>query len=621
MKFSYCARIALAVCGLMAASRSARAIDVTWTDLGVDNWADTTNWSNGELPTAAFFNERAVINNGGTAVVNSAISVEAGGVLLGNAAADSGTLRIESGGVLHNIVGTPPTGAGVSGQLNVGLNGTGTLQVLPGGTLTATGLLLAGPAASSVAIGGAGAGTATVTINGFVTLNRTTRVYPNAAFSTTSPSGSLFLQAAGNYIVENTPSGYATANISASTFLSGKLSMQFTGVTPTAASTWNLFETSALNGQFNSIEFSQNIPLGPGQKWVVDPVPAGPGRLFAQLRARQHLVLTVDRDTGAVAIANPGGGSLSLDGYTVRSTGGFLTPGMWNSLDDQNALGGDWLEAASNAQRVTELKPSDDALMTSGASRSLGSLFDVTPPVFGVPTEDIAFDYTTSDGQTYQGIVQYLGAVQPNNLLLTVNPATGQAQLKNTSSFTVSIDSYSVLSASGALNETGWNSLDEQNAAGGNWLEAESNANRLTEVQASGVTTLAPDATLNLGALFTTSGAQDLTFEFLLDGAITPMQGVVQFASLAIPGDFDDNGTVNGVDLAQWRGDFGVNGESDADGDGDSDGQDFLIWQRHFGMSSATPVASAIPEPATAALAWIVIAAAPLGRRRHGGDA
>jgi len=619
MKYTLCARVLLAGAFLTTVPL-AWAVDVTWTDVGVDNWADTTNWSNGELPTAAFFNERAVINNGGTAVVNTAVGADAGGVLLGNAAADSGTLRIESGGVLNNVVGTPPTGAGVSGQINVGLNGTGTLQVLPGGTLSATGLLLAGPAASSVTIGGAGAGTATVTINGFVTLNRTTRVFPNAAFSTTTPSGVLFLQAAGNYIVENTPSGYTTANISASTCLSGKLSMNLTGVTPTAASTWNLFETSALSGSFNSIEFSQNIPLSPGLKWVVDPVPAGPGRVFAQLKTKQHLVLTVNRDTGEAAITNPGAGSLLLDAYSVRSGGGFLTPGSWNSLDDQNTLGSDWLEASPTAQRVTEVKPSGDALLATGNSRSLGSLYDITPPVFGVPTEDIVFDYTTSDGLQYQGIVQYLGDLQPNNLLLTVDPATGQTQVKNTSSFTVAIDSYSVLSASGSLNESGWNSLDEQNAAGGSWLEAESNANRLTEVQSSGVTTLVPDATLNLGALFTTSSAQDLTFEFLLEDAIAPMQGVVQFASISapsIPGDFDANGTVNGADLAQWRGDFGVNDDSDADGDGDSDGQDFLVWQRNVGAPAAVGAVAPIPEPAAAALAWTVIAAAFFGRQRR----
>ncbi len=46
--------------------------------------------------------------------------------------------------------------------------------------------------------------------------------------------------------------------------------------------------------------------------------------------------------------------------------------------------------------------------------------------------------------------------------------------------------------------------------------------------------------------------------------------------------DFDNDGDVDGNDLAQWEGDFGLNGDSDADGDADSDGADFLAWQRQF---------------------------------------
>lgn len=52
------------------------------------------------------------------------------------------------------------------------------------------------------------------------------------------------------------------------------------------------------------------------------------------------------------------------------------------------------------------------------------------------------------------------------------------------------------------------------------------------------------------------------------------------------PADFDGNGIVDGLDIAQWQGDYGVNGDSDADGDGDSDGADFLAWQRSFGETS-----------------------------------
>ncbi len=54
------------------------------------------------------------------------------------------------------------------------------------------------------------------------------------------------------------------------------------------------------------------------------------------------------------------------------------------------------------------------------------------------------------------------------------------------------------------------------------------------------------------------------------------------------PADFDGSTVVDGLDLAQWQGDYGANGNSDADGDGDSDGADFLAWQRSFGATSTS---------------------------------
>ena len=46
----------------------------------------------------------------------------------------------------------------------------------------------------------------------------------------------------------------------------------------------------------------------------------------------------------------------------------------------------------------------------------------------------------------------------------------------------------------------------------------------------------------------------------------------VDYTILPLPGDFDDDGDVDADDLAQWEGDFGLNGDADADFDGDSDG-------------------------------------------------
>lgn len=87
-------------------------------------------------------------------------------------------------------------------------------------------------------------------------------------------------------------------------------------------------------------------------------------------------------------------------------------------------------------------------------------------------------------------------------------------------------------------------------------------------------------------------------------------------AAAAVAGDFDGNGEVEGADLAQWEGDYGVNGNSDANGDGNSDGFDFLIWQQNLTSTGglAAPVAS-VPEPVTLALVVLGLANSRIGRR------
>ncbi len=85
--------------------------------------------------------------------------------------------------------------------------------------------------------------------------------------------------------------------------------------------------------------------------------------------------------------------------------------------------------------------------------------------------------------------------------------------------------------------------------------------------------------------------------------------------------DFDEDGDVDGDDLAQWQGDFGANDLSDADGDNDSDGNDFLVWQQQVGSAPAGAAATGVPEPKLAALmAGGMLAAAPAcccSRRRR----
>jgi hypothetical protein len=90
------------------------------------------------------------------------------------------------------------------------------------------------------------------------------------------------------------------------------------------------------------------------------------------------------------------------------------------------------------------------------------------------------------------------------------------------------------------------------------------------------------------------------------ESTMTQDYGVAWWAagtSLVGQGDFNNDQIVDGADLAQWTGDFGVDDGSDADNDGDSDGGDFLVWQRNFGTGvPAVPANASIPEPAT----WIL---------------
>lgn len=82
-------------------------------------------------------------------------------------------------------------------------------------------------------------------------------------------------------------------------------------------------------------------------------------------------------------------------------------------------------------------------------------------------------------------------------------------------------------------------------------------------------------------------------------------------------GDFNMDGTIDGLDLAVWKAAMGQSSDGDADRDGDTDGSDFLIWQRQYSANNAVPPAAAIPEPSTLALLGAGSLAAALFRSRR----
>jgi hypothetical protein len=318
-------------------------------------------------------------------------------------------------------------------------------------------------------------------------------------------------------------------------------------------------------------------------------------------------VLTVNRGSGAVRMENVLGGAVTLDSYTIGSPSGFLNSSnaRWSSLDDANA--GAWQEANPTNTRISELNPTGASTINAGGSLSLGTPYAFAPTEIGDDFTDVTFEYGSPDGRRFQGIVEYSGP--HNNLVLTVDPATGAAVLENQSKFTVNMDVYTVASASGSLNVSGWNSLDDQNV--GAWQEANPDANRITELNPTGASTLASGASFSLGNLFSTAGARDLTLEFALsDGR--KVRGIVEYgvADVGQVGDTDGDGDVDLNDLNAVRNNFGAAGPAPLPGDaypfdGTVDLDDLNAVRNNFGAVGS----AAVPEPATFAMLLTLLTA------------
>jgi T5SS/PEP-CTERM-associated repeat protein len=77
----------------------------------------------------------------------------------------------------------------------------------------------------------------------------------------------------------------------------------------------------------------------------------------------------------------------------------------------------------------------------------------------------------------------------------------------------------------------------------------------------------------------------------------------------AFSADFNNDGRVDGDDLATWKTAYGQGPGADANGDLVTDGADFLEWQRQYGSGvPATPAVGAVPEPAAIALCGLAAA-------------
>jgi hypothetical protein len=588
--FSFAA-LAATISASRASAQSA-GVTIELSAPGVSDWNVATNWTTipdalNFVPGDGFPREVASISNGGTSFLSGAAQFPVDGVLIGDLGGESGTLEIRAGGTL-NVVDGDLAEPARDGGMYVGNGGSGTL-LINGGTLNAASLFVSGETTSRMTVSGAG----TVNIAGNGVVSRTIRtVGPgtniNFGQSLWLIGGTEAQITAATHGAIKAPNGTAA--------LGGTLTVDFSGVTPAFGNSWTIVDAQSTVGEFSSVTSNTELARG----LVVDAVYTATGNVNAVIDNR--LILNVNRGTGAVEIENAIGAAIAIDGYTIGSPLGSLLSanGTWSSLDDQNV--GSFAEASPTANAISELASTDSLNFAIGGKRALGSPFNYVPTAFGVSGDDLTFEYTTPSGTIETGIVEYSGP--QNNLVLTVNPETGEGLVQNQSPFTVAIDGYTISSASGSLSVAGWTSLDDQNVL--QWAEANPDATALSELLPVGGFTLTPNASFSLGDLFSIAGTQDLSLEFTLaDGTL--FQGEVVYGEAAAPGqegDTNGDGTVDLDDLNAVRNNFGATGAPGIPGDafpfdGVVDLDDLNAVRNNFGAGGS----SSVPEPGTFALA------------------
>jgi hypothetical protein len=101
-----------------------------------------------------------------------------------------------------------------------------------------------------------------------------------------------------------------------------------------------------------------------------------------------NFVLNVNPATGQAAFRNDSSFNVAIDGYTIYSTSGSLTPATWNSLQDQGVA--DWEQAppAPSATVVSELKADGETMFQEQTGFSLGQLFKTVGA-----TQDLIFEF------------------------------------------------------------------------------------------------------------------------------------------------------------------------------------------------------------------------------------
>jgi hypothetical protein len=91
------------------------------------------------------------------------------------------------------------------------------------------------------------------------------------------------------------------------------------------------------------------------------------------------------------------------------------------------------------------------------------------------------------------------------------------------------------------------------------------------------------------------------------------------FATVALAGDYNEDGAVDGDDYTVWRSSFGSTTNLDADGNNNGviDAADYVVWRKNVGNAAAAGQATGIPEPGTLSLCMLLSVSLGVGMLRR----
>lgn len=537
----------------------------------------------------------------------------AAGALVGTLTISAGTLTSQS---------TVQASTGADGRILVGVDGRGFLNLTGTAVLNGPSITVAGENYTGDALGTSMldlSGSSTLSISGAARFSRRLRVTgPSVNFSAGTE---LRFDSTNSYTAAITSATMhsplkTTAPLS-SAIVAGTLNVEFSGAAATRdpitslGTTWDLIDVptlgeTAIDGNFSNVNADGTIAVA-----GLDAAHSAPlGAVYRikktstatntkmQLSYEQVLILTVNRDTGVMTVRNPYNGNIAIDAYSVTSARGSMDIG-YAGLGAGTPNAGVWVKptapGGNTVNALSEVKEPDSSIpignqdaydLTSVTSVSLGNGFNKTGVSanvanFGFDGEDLVFEYAgPGNGDTLvRGQIEYVGNKYENDLVLRVDPNTGEAFIKNDSQVTLKIDGYSIVSSTSALDDTGFSGL------GAPWqTTSPPTAGVIAQTNLSGFTTLAPDAELAIGDIsslnFTTPEAQaGLSIRYLLAEGLTNVNPA---------GDYNNDGTVNAADYTTWRNNLGAtisltNQSPLAITRSLVDQEDYNLWKANFG--------------------------------------